>query len=349
MIPAKRVTTHCEHHATQTKRTKTCKDNQGMHSIVSVKSEDVTESIYDGIVLKNRTALSPKDLPPECLHGFRMAFRPAIRDFVGTLGPWESPADTDIVRIWNCCFPRHRLEASNNLFTTVSKLVDDTIQDWRHEMAVTAVQCLNMHLKSSFNKQHERVARATWLLGDDEKDRKRPFYYKKYGNGVKPSVSFISDKISNSNHGMLQGIFQSQVIATTLATHLSFISYLPEESRLPDYPTGALALSILAVKRALTWAKTGVEPIPKTPEGNFSRANWGDHYKLENGRYVVVKSASNIVSVIGKLQKRQWKQILAEARKFATERNKPTVPKALLGEETEDQSDFELEDWDDGQ
>ncbi|KAF8431806.1 hypothetical protein L210DRAFT_3456051 [Boletus edulis BED1] len=307
------------------------KDNQGMDTIVSVKSEDVTESIYDGIVYKNRTALSPKDLPPECLRGFRVAFRPAIRDFIGTLGPWESPADTDIVRIWNCCFPKHQLDVSKNLFTIVSKLVVETIQHWRHEMAVTAVQCVNMHLKSSFNKHHERVARATWLLGNDEKDRKRPFYYNKYGNGVKPS-----------------GIFQSQVIATTLATHLSSISYLPEESRLPDYPVGALALSILAVKRALTWAKTGVESIPKTPEGNFSRANWGDHYKPENGRYVVVKSASNIVSVIGKLQKRQWKQILAEASKFATERNKPTIPKALLGEETEDQSDFELEDWDDG-
>jgi len=200
---------------------------------------------------------------------------------------------------------------------------------WRHEMSATAVQCLNMHLKSSFSRKHERVARATWLLGDDEKDRKRPFYYKKYGNGVRPS-----------------GIFQSQIIAATLATHFSSISSLPEEYRLPDYPVGALALSILAVKRALTWAKTGVEPIPKTPEGNFSRANWGDHYKSENGRYVVVKAASNIVTVIGKLQKPQWKRILAEAHKFATEKNKPIVP-IVLEEETESQSDFELEDWDD--
>jgi len=105
-------------------------------------------------------------------------------------------------------------------------------------------------------------------------------------------------------------------------------------------------LSILAVKRALTWAKTGVEPIPHTSEGNFSRANWGDHYKPENGRYVVVKAASNIVAVIGKLQKPQWKRILAEARKFATEKNKPITP-IDLEEETESQSDFELEDWDD--
>lgn len=50
---------------------------------------------------------------------------------------------------------------------------------------------------------------------------------------------------------VLQGIFQSPIIAATLATHMSSISYLPEESRLQQYPAGALALSILAVRPCL--------------------------------------------------------------------------------------------------
>lgn len=100
------------------------------------------------------------------------------------------------------------------------------------------------------------------------------------------------------------------------------------------------------VKRALTWAKTGVDSIPSTPEGNFSKANWGDHYRLEGGRYVLVKAAGNIVAAINKLRDIQWERILAEAGKYAKKRNAPTV--SLVGEDAGDgQSDFELEDWDD--
>lgn len=99
------------------------------------------------------------------------------------------------------------------------------------------------------------------------------------------------------------------------------------------------------VKRALTWAETGLSSIPKTPEGNFSRANWGDHYRLHGGRYVLVKGASNIVSVIDKLRDIQWERILTEAEKYSMQRNGPSNLKPLQA--GEDQSDFELEDWDD--
>lgn len=66
-------------------------------------------------------------------------------------------------------------------------------------MATTAVEWLDTELKNSFNSQRERVAHATWLLGDDDKDRKRPFYYKKYANGVQPSVSRTSTNERDSS------------------------------------------------------------------------------------------------------------------------------------------------------
>lgn len=102
------------------------------------------------------------------------------------------------------------------------------------------------------------------------------------------------------------------------------------------------------MKRALTWAKTGVDSIPKTSEGHFPRVTWGDHYRLEDGRYVLVKSASNVVAVINKLRDVQWERILVEAEKYATQQNVPNAFKALLEKEAEEtHSDFEVEDWDD--
>lgn len=58
-------------------------------------------------------------------------------------------------------------------------------------MAATAVKWVNMTLRGSYDEQSQRVTHAAFLLGRDEKDRKRPFYYRNYQNGVQPSVSFI--------------------------------------------------------------------------------------------------------------------------------------------------------------
>ncbi|KAF8556892.1 hypothetical protein OG21DRAFT_1505922 [Imleria badia] len=337
MLPSKRILTKDEPHDKEIhcKRARISQNTptlpKGVDTDPMVKSEDITEILDAGTVFKARRNLSQNDLPPECVHGYRVAFRPAIKDFVGTLGPWEFPADEDIARIWNGFFPKHQIEPSKGLHTIVSKLAEDAIRHWRRDMAAAAVECLNLDLKSSSSSKSKRVARAACMLGDDAKDRKRPFYYKKYENGVQPS-----------------GIFQSPIIAATLATHLSSISSLPEESRLCDHPVGALALSILAVKRALTWAKTGVDSIPKTPEGHFSRANWGDHHRLEDDQYVLVKAASNIVAVINKLRDIQWERILKEADKYAKGKNVPAALKALVEDGAGDgESDFELEDWDD--
>ena len=127
MAPAKRVLSKEEPQERNipAKRPKTVRRDRGGDLVPNLKFEDMTEFPYVGTVLKNRGASSPKDIPPDCLRGYRVLFRPAIKDLAGTLGPWDSPTDADITRIWNTYFPKHRLELSSGLHNVVSKLVCD--------------------------------------------------------------------------------------------------------------------------------------------------------------------------------------------------------------------------------
>ncbi|KIK79658.1 hypothetical protein PAXRUDRAFT_16223 [Paxillus rubicundulus Ve08.2h10] len=180
-------------------------------------------------------------------------------------------------------------------------------------MAATAVDQLKNLLESALDTKEDHISLAKWLLGDDPKDRKRPFYYKTYQEG-KPPV----------------GIFQSDLVAATFASHLTAISLIPASECMAAYPSGALALSILA-----------------TNDAHFSSHNWGDYYKVENGKDILVKVASNFAGIVDKLQDAQWKKVIMTAEGFS-KKKKLVLPARIDGDDGSEEleSNFELEDAD---
>ncbi|KAJ6613368.1 hypothetical protein B0H10DRAFT_238512 [Mycena sp. CBHHK59/15] len=116
---------------------------------------------------------------------------------------------------------------------------------------------------------------AFYLKGDD---RNRVFYYREYAEDLETGE--VNPK----------GIFQNFVISRVLAVHCNATTL--KNSLGPTgfdacisstRPTGALVLSIQAIKRALNYWKTGELVIPPAPLGNFSKSNWGDHVEFSEG------------------------------------------------------------------
>jgi hypothetical protein len=59
---------------------------------------------------------------------------------------------------------------------------------------------------------------------------------------------------------------------------------------------------------------TGVECKPPHPMANFSKANWGNHFRYNaGGRMFSVHPTSTLINLVHQLKPRQWEKILAAA------------------------------------
>jgi hypothetical protein len=91
----------------------------------------------------------------------------------------------------------------------------------------------------------------------------------------------------------------------------------------------------------LCW-KTGKKEVLRGSSGHFSKANWGDRIETRDGRIIVVKQTTSLITLTSKLKDIQWTKIVDAASEL--------VERQEIGEDidviAEDSSDFELEDGD---
>jgi hypothetical protein len=90
---------------------------------------------------------------------------------------------------------------------------------------------------------------------------------------------------------------------------------------------------------------TGEEVKPRRPYGDFSKTNWGDHTENREGKDIVIRTTSNLITVISKLKDKQWEKIL-NAASAASRAKKETI--AIVAQEPFDAPgpDFNLIDDD---
>jgi hypothetical protein len=125
---------------------------------------------------------------------------------------------------------------------------NDRISTWRNNFATAAMKALEQLFDSlEYSAPEDRAEYVKFLLGDDEKDRLCPFYYKEYEEGKAPIVRPISPPKNSNLFYNIKGIFQSYLISQTLATHITSIAGIPPKFRHEDKPVAALVLTVQAV------------------------------------------------------------------------------------------------------
>ncbi|KAJ6607236.1 hypothetical protein B0H10DRAFT_2195045 [Mycena sp. CBHHK59/15] len=282
------------------------------------------------------------DLPEPLRRRFKAEFTPVLIEHAGTLNAWENPSTVDIIELWNSVFPEYKVDVATDHINVlvIAKLSESKLDSWRHKLAAAAIMALKIAFLADNITSHEDIADivAFYLKGDD---RNRVFYYREYAED--PETGEVNPK----------GIFQSFVISRVLAVHCNATTL--KNSLGPTgfdacisstRPTGALVLSIQAIKRALNYWKTGELVIPPAPLGNFSKSNWGDHVEFSEGVKKTVPSTSSLAVVVAKLDVRKWNKIIAAAREAVAIRDDVPAEMAIDVDAERVDDDFELLDND---
>lgn len=134
---------------------------------------------------------------------------------------------------------------------------------------------------------------------------------------------------------MLQHRYCNSLILMTLAAHIGEIERIPENARSKERPVGALVLSIqavcklihplfithyfLKVERALKLYATGKRASAKAANLWFSKDNWGDIIKYEDGQARQIRRATKYLKVINDFDDERWSLILNSAKEHYQE------------------------------
>ncbi|KAJ6631645.1 hypothetical protein B0H10DRAFT_1902379 [Mycena sp. CBHHK59/15] len=161
-----------------------------------------------------KASITLGDLPREIRTLFHTKFKTRLIQDIGTLPSWHGLDNwEDLADIWDNVFPAHALAENPDLQIVVQKLAEDKLNSWRHKFAAAAVEALS----SCFNlwkleTAEERAETVKWLLEGTENSR--VFYYRSYHDKLEDGAA--EDAVPT-------GIFQSYLIANTLATHYKAI------------------------------------------------------------------------------------------------------------------------------
>ncbi|KAG6895248.1 hypothetical protein C0992_002367 [Termitomyces sp. T32_za158] len=281
---------------------------------------------------KRKAEVRLSDLPRDVQRKWDSEFTPHLCTFFGQLTPWTKIDDAqvnEISALWSHTFPSEkRLEEEPELSFYVLKLVDDALGAWRHSFSSSAAHFLEnvIFADTELQSTDARATWATWALGSDFdgiEAHSRRFYYRDYEDADEELGKLVKAR----------GIFQSPLMAHTLAVHYSSLKKLAvPQGKLnkPKYPAAALCMAILAVRMMghqflfLALAEQGCyHNINKWTNGKkdelggkhgyFSAGNYKDHYEVEKGKKVSITLTSDVMNIIESLTEKHWSRIEAEA------------------------------------
>jgi len=99
------------------------------------------------------------------------------------------------------------------------------------------------------------------------------------------------------------------------------------------------------VNRTLIFWESGKKDVPVGPLSFFSKSNWGDHMERCDGRDVAIKTTSNLIKIVKKLNNIQWDKIYNTAS--APAKHKKAMLTNVIEIPDSSDSDFDIEDDDD--
>ncbi|CDO74227.1 hypothetical protein BN946_scf184721.g6 [Trametes cinnabarina] len=302
-------------------------DSAGIAVAGNAKS-NLTKSSRTTAIPKDGTATSGKapksklsDLAPVLREPFNKRFVPLVRQYLGTLRPWQSVSIHELQQLHRKAFGdelsrQSPLEERDHCF----RLIHYRMDDWHSKFASTATLSFEEVIKdlsasedhggpggsdpdtSGPDQQSQAILKstddigtyATWLLGDAK--RAAPFYWRSWNGGVRQ-----------------EGRLQSDLIVGTFAYHLGEVLAVPAKERVLEYPVGALTLATLGVQHALTHYSTGTWSPPEGRAGFFSEDNYGDTYNFEDGVEVKDRRLTRVFKVVENLSDEEWTAIYTAA------------------------------------
>ncbi|KAH6886622.1 hypothetical protein BKA70DRAFT_1236478 [Coprinopsis sp. MPI-PUGE-AT-0042] len=312
-------------------------------SIKEFVSPSVAADLVAARFKKSET--KPSHVPAQYNATFKSMFLPRIYQLMASKdNPWDAISQEGCDFVWGKSFPNDEaLTAQPGLLAIIYKVTQANVSTLKNKLAAQAIKCLESSILPSIPVNEGMTtaeARAAWIEWSlDGKEHEQVFYYRQYtesdDEGVKPTK---------------QGLFQSQLISSTLGVYYSAITPLTKSapSEVNGQPRGALVLAIQAVKRALNLYATGEFVRQTGPLSNFSKANWDDREDYHQGKRVAVKTTSKLMRIVGKLTDDQWAKIASAAIAESNQKT-PTAPPASTPSmitEGSDDSDFELVDDD---
>ncbi|KAK7453317.1 hypothetical protein VKT23_011993 [Stygiomarasmius scandens] len=227
--------------------------------------------------LPQRHGIFRADCVPEPMQNvFHKIFAPKVIEFTGTLEPWSNPEPDKLKTIWEQ-IQAPQPDASQ--WEAIQKATSELLDNWRSTFGDVAIKVLKEYFDNVYKTYPElKDSKKTQTFIDtmrDGYDHKRIYYF------LHPF---------NKNRELVyEGPFQSEIVSMTFSVHLKAISIIPNDDRLQERATGAIALSILALERALCYYISG---IPNDSEGAFSKANWENKVLTVNDKPYNVNSKS---------------------------------------------------------
>ncbi|KAI0644946.1 hypothetical protein C8Q79DRAFT_1111723 [Trametes meyenii] len=249
-----------------------------------------------------RSKAKISDLPHVMREGFNARFVPLVRQYMGTLTPWQGIKLSELKMLHRKAFgeelsAQHPLEEGDNCF----RLIHYRIDDWHSALGSTARATFEDILQYPANvaahgNDPEKIAAcAAQLLGDKKKNA--PFYW---GVWEDPVTGRPDRRLEN------------ELIVGTFAYHLSELLTVAPQERTQELPVGALTLSVLAATHALTHYLTGEWAAPKTRKGWFSEENYGDRIVFQDGGNAWDRRMTRVLKVVKDLNDEDAYQILQE-------------------------------------
>ncbi|KAL0957431.1 hypothetical protein HGRIS_001228 [Hohenbuehelia grisea] len=255
---------------------------------------------------------------------FRRVYIETVIKYAARLtNPWENASAAHIKiyqAVWNTVFPAvpHTFNL-NHTDDKVLSLITQRTYEWRTRLAGEAINAV-LQLENSdaeFKDLEYRKAWVTWAL--------KPKYW-----------GFTFAVADSENPNDWEGSFESDIVAKTFAAHFKFINRAVTVKSLPHLtsvpPGGALALSLVAVERALElWSQDVLSPAPNGTQVTlpmFDSATWA------------TKTAGWTQSFL-KLSLESWGDIIETAQSFTSAACKPPVKdKVMLAEPLDARASF---------
>ncbi|THH13397.1 hypothetical protein EW146_g6813 [Bondarzewia mesenterica] len=235
---------------------------------------------------------SNNDIPTECLSKWHDTFMPMWLEFMGRCtDPWDTDLVEDAQVLWDFVFPDVPKDLAAKE-ATIYQVAIQRVYQWRNMIATATNKAVEKFwIKSGdiYEDADKKAEFVDWAVPMDDDATVFPFLWGDV------------DRYPDFNATVHVGAFRSKFVLRSYCAHLQAIASVPLNVRGEETPIGAIALSTVAVERALRAWSTGVyEKQDLKGKGPFSSKNCG----LKTSEYV---SALEEKTADG------WRKLLADA------------------------------------
>ncbi|KAH9915817.1 uncharacterized protein B0H18DRAFT_1215311 [Fomitopsis serialis] len=230
-----------------------------------------------------------EDLPAACRKLWRNTYVPTMYDMYATGNdPWDNTANNRMVGnltyVWEKVY--NTPVSSEDIRGPILGVMNQRLAEWRNKLAAAAINVVVGHFEDGgeqYSSPESRAKFVKWALG--------------------PKKLFIWQATTPKR----TGAFQSSLIIKTFATHLTEVQGTVGSFFKGYEPQGALALTCVALERALMLFETGVHHV----------SDPGDTKRPEFNASIWYDATDGYQGTIAQLKPEVWDAIIAAAEPYA--------------------------------